>query len=117
MGGSAHRPLRIHMSDCPTVANIGSENLWSVSWNSKTHAIHLQISIRSTSDVIRTMLNKLAEHAIASDFRGFHTVDSEMAKVIIAVNNISRTQLTEILEHVRSINGVTDVKLTKVLVS
>ena len=80
VAGSGHRPLRIHISNCPTVAKIGSENLWSVSWNSERHTIHLQIIIKNTSDAIRAILNRLAEYSISADFRGFYMMDNETAK-------------------------------------
>jgi GTP diphosphokinase / guanosine-3',5'-bis(diphosphate) 3'-diphosphatase len=114
IAGSGNGPLRIHTSNCSTLQKLNSQQKSLVHWNSEAYTIHLQITIRNTPDIIRILLNTIANDSIASHFRGFHLISNETAKVSIIINNISRKQHDGILERMENVADVVDIRLIKI---
>lgn len=113
---AGNRPMRIHRMDCPNVQAIVPNARHLIDWKADRYSIQLQLTIKNTKDIIRTILNRLAKDDITPDFRGFTPISDGRAKIAIGLNFISRQELDEVCAKIQAIPDVEDKKLTRVMI-
>lgn len=112
---AGNRPIRIHHLDCPNVKAIASAAQHPIDWEADRYSVQLQLTIRNTTDIIRTILNHLAKDDITPDFRGFTPLPDGRAKLAIGFESITRQELDEVCTKIQSIPNVEEKKLTRVM--
>jgi TGS domain len=112
-----NRPVRVHRLNCVNVKSLSDEKRLDITWDSDSYTIQLQITIKNVPDVIRAILNKLADCSVVSDFRGFVPISDGMARVTVVANKIGRGQLDRVMTEVQSFSNVQEIKVAKVVVN
>ena len=111
-----NRPVRVHRVGCTNVQLLSDDKRIAITWDSDRYTIQLQIIINNVPDIIRAILNKLADNAIEPDFRGFVPISDGMTRITVIASDITREQLDRVMIEIQAFPNIQEIKVTKVIV-